>query len=184
MLGSKVKIKILRELCRFETKTFTSRELATHINVSHTAVLKSLGDLQGMNVITIDHHGRSNLITLNKESCLYSNLKTIFTSELETLNQLKEDLKKTFPKAEAIALFGSIASQTEQLNSDIDILIISKDQYHINEIIAKKQEAFSRKFGKPISAYVMTHKEFNTKKNTDFIKSILQNHLLIKGEKL
>ena len=39
LLGSKVKIKILRALFRFRTKTFTLRELAKYINVSHTAVL-------------------------------------------------------------------------------------------------------------------------------------------------
>lgn len=184
LLGSKVKVKILRALFRFETKAFTSRELAEHIKVSHTAVLKSLGNLQGMNIIKIESHGKSNLIELNKESCLYNELKRLFGFELETIGRLKEKIKRILPKAKSIALFGSIAIKKEELNSDIDVLIISHDKIKINEIIAKNQELFSKLFGNVMSAYVMTEDEFKKKKDTPFIRDMLKNHILIKGDEL
>ena len=185
LLGSKVKVKILRALIRFETKTFTLRELAEHIKVSHTAVLKSLGDLQGMNIIKIESHGTSNLITINKESCLYKELKRLFDFEVQTVQQLKEEIKKILPKAKSVALFGSIAMKKERLDSDIDVLIvITQGKSKINGIIAKNQEAFSKQFGNILSAHIMTEGEFNRKRNTPFVKGILESHILIEGDEL
>jgi predicted nucleotidyltransferase len=184
LLGSKVKVKILRALLRFETKTFTLRELAEHIKVSHTAVLKSLGDLQGMNIIKIESHGTSNLITINKESYMYKELKRLFDFEVQTIQQLKEEIKKILPKVKSVALFGSIAMKKERLDSDIDILVITQDKSRIHEIIAKNQEAFSKQFGNVISAHVMTKSEFNRKKNTPLVKDILESHILIEGDEL
>ena len=184
LLGSKVKVKILRAFYRFPTKTFTSRELANHIKVSHTAVLKSLGDLQGMNIIKIESHGTSNLITLNQESYLYNELKRLFDFEYETLQNLKAELQEIYIKAKSVALFGSIVKKREEFNSDIDLLIVTQNKSHANEIIAKKQENFSKKFGNVISAYIMTESEFKRKKNTVFVKDLLKNYIVIHGEKL
>ena len=184
LLGSKVKVKILRALLRFETKTFTLRELAEHVKVSHTAVLKSLGDLQGMNIIKIESHGTSNLITINKESYLYKELKRLFDFEVQTVQQLKEEIKNNLPKAKSVALFGSIAMKKERLDSDIDILVITQDKSKINEIIAKNQEVFSKQFGNVVSAHIMTEGEFNRKRNTPLVKDILESHILIEGDEL
>ena len=184
LLGSRVKIKILRALFRFQTKIFTLRELAGHVKVSHTAVLNSLGDLQGMNIVKIESHGTSNLITLNKDSYMYNYLKDFFDFESNTLQKLKEELKKILPKAKSIDIFGSVSAKKEQLNSDVDVLIIVNEKSKISEIIAKTQERFSSKFGNVISAYIMSPDEFKKKRNTSFIKGILENHILVKGEVL
>ena len=184
LLGSVVKIKILRALFRFQTKIFTSRELAVNIKVSHTGVLKSLEDLRGMNIIKTENHGRSNLISLNKESLLYNELNKLFNFESETLNHLKEEIKKILPNAKSIVLFGSIPQGMERSNSDIDILIIAKNKAGIIDIIAKKQESFSKLFGNTISVHIMAEGEFKRKRNTNLIKGILENHILIKGNKL
>ena len=184
LLGSKVKIKILRALFRFETKIFTSRELADQIKVSHTAVLKSLGDLQGMNIIRIESHGNSNLISLNMKSQLFESLKGFYFKESNILQSLKDELRKMLPFAEKIALFGSVASRTEKLNSDIDVLVITNDKEKTNDAVSKNTEKFNRKFGNAISAYVMTSNEFKKKRNTDFVKGILENHIMVKGDEL
>ena len=184
LLGSKVKVKILRALFRFQTKTFTSRELAKHINVSHTAVLKSLTDLQGMNIIKVESHGTSNLITLNKESYLYNELKKLFDFEHETLQNLKAELQEISIKAKSVVLFGSVVKKKEKFNSDIDLLIITQNKLRANEIIAKKQEIFSKKFGNVISAYIMTENEFKRKRNAPFVKDLLKDYIVIHGKKL
>ena len=45
LLGSRVKVKILRTLCRHRGKESTVRELADFLDVSHIGVLKALEDL-------------------------------------------------------------------------------------------------------------------------------------------
>ena len=184
LLGSRVKVKILRAFYRFPTKTFSSRELAKYIKVSHTAVLKSFRDLQGMNIVKIESHGTSNLITINQESFLYNELKRLFDFEIETLQSLKKEIRGILSKEKSVALFGSIAQNKEKLNSDIDLLIITQNKAEVNEIIAKKQELFSREFGNVISAHIMTENEFKRKSNTAFVKDLLKSYVLIKGDKL
>ena len=184
ILGSKIKVNILRVLIRFSSKNFTSRELARQIKASHTAVLKSLPDLQGMNIITIEKHGKSNLIKINTESIFYNKIKELFDFESKTINELVKELEKLPLKANTIALFGSIASKQEKINSDIDLLIITNNKNMANEIIANKQTLFTNKFGKIISSYLMTRSEFSKKRNSKFIQGIINNHILVKGDEL
>src|SRR3990170_531426 len=68
LLGSKVKVKILRALHRHSGKEFTVRELADFIGVSHTGVHKALDDLYGMNAVRIRVIGRSHTVAFNVES--------------------------------------------------------------------------------------------------------------------
>src|SRR3989344_1180229 len=102
VLGSKVKISIVRALLRFSDKSFTARELASFVNVSHTPVLKSLKDLDGMNLIEVEKHGTSKLIRLNKSSYLYEPLKYLFDYEADTKEQLISRIKRIIPNAEMV----------------------------------------------------------------------------------
>ena len=72
VFGSKVKVKILRIMFRFPDKTFTGRELANLTKeVSSMAVSKSMKDLTNINLVNLEHHGKSNLLKLNKNSYLF-----------------------------------------------------------------------------------------------------------------
>lgn len=184
LLGSKVKVKMLRVLFRFNSKGFTSRELADQINVSHTAVLKSVNDLQGMNIVRIESIGTSNSITLNRDSHLYDILKNLFVEERDTLEELKGELSKIYPHAKKLALFGSIAKKEESFGSDIDLLIVANDKDDVKKRVAEKQEEFSKKFGNVISAMILTESEYQKKKNSPLINRIRKNHILLKGEEL
>ncbi len=134
MLGSKTKIKILRTLMKFETKKFTSRELAQRLDVSHTAVLKSIPALEDMNIIQKEQHGNSNLILLNKESYCFAILKNIFSEEEKTTTELIKMIKEYFGDKNTIILFGSIIHKKEEASSDIDLLIIDIHQSVADEL--------------------------------------------------
>ncbi|MBU0963277.1 MAG: hypothetical protein KKD48_05215, partial [Nanoarchaeota archaeon] len=63
---------------------------------------------------------------------------------------------------------------------DIDLLIITNNK--IENVINNKRELVYKIFGNSLMAYVMTEKEFKNKKNTELIKNIIKEHILIKGE--
>ena len=67
VLGSKVKVRIVRELFKYPSKSFTIRELADSINFTHTGVRKALIGLKGSNLVRVEYHGQSNLINLNNK---------------------------------------------------------------------------------------------------------------------
>ncbi len=184
VLGSKVKIKIIRTLFRFPEKRFTARELANFIGASHTPVLKSLPDLEGMNLISVEKHGNSKLIKLNKKSYICDSIKGAISNETSAKERLIFKIKKIIPSADMIVLFGSIQKEKESMKSDIDLLVVSESKKKIYDTIIGKQKSIIDEFGNNISAIVLTKKELIKKKNKPFAKDLLKNYRLIHGEDL
>ncbi len=184
VVGSKIKVKIVRAMLRFPGKSFTVRELASFIKVSHTPVLRSLGDLEGMNLIKIEKHGTASLLRINKESCLYKPLKDLFLFEEKTKENLIEALRLALSKVKMAVLFGSIQKGEERMDSDIDLLIVTDNKKKARKELEKQRIKIINKFGNVISPIILTEEEFKKKKNKPFAKDILKDYCLIKGEDL
>ena len=186
VLGSKVKIMVMRELFKYPSKASTIRELAESIKeVTHTGIRKALGDLQGANIIRVEHHGQSNLVTLNGKSSIYNTLKTLFEEEQEKYYRLTQDLMVEIPnKIHSCAIFGSLARKSENANSDIDMLFITDNQELVMDYVEKTSKKISNKYGNVIVPYIMSKDEFIKKKNTAFVKSVLDNYKMLSGEDL
>jgi len=184
LLGSKTKIKTLRAAFRFPGKSFTTRELSKLIGVSHTGVLKALGDLEEMNILHIETHGRANVVRLNKESFLAQHLQHIFKLERETVSHLVEDIRKSFNGFEAasIAIFGSLVKGDEEPRSDVDLLIITKDKNGAEERTGELQEKLAGKFGNSVSPHILSPGEF--KKERAFREEVLSHHVMVSGKRL
>lgn len=185
LLGSKVKINILRSLYKFPDKDFTTRELAKFIGSSHSGILKALVDLEEMNAVQIRMHGKAHMLRLNKRSLVAKNVLKIFDFERETIDYLVAELKKIFESSNIIsaAVFGSIVKHSEEPKSDIDILVVSEKRT-IEKEITVRQKDFSELFGNPIALYFMTPKKFRQSKNSKLVKDILRHHILLAGKKL
>lgn len=184
VLGSKVKVKVFRAMLKFPDKKFTVRELAKFISVSHPPILRSLHELEGMNLISVERHGQSNLLTFNKNSYLYNILKKLFRAEEKTKQELISIIKSNLPKVEMVVLFGSIQKGNERMRSDIDLLIVTGDKKLIKKTIEAINFKLSKIFGNTISAIILTKKEFKTKKNKPFAKTLITSYSVIKGKDL
>lgn len=182
VLGSKVKIKILRVLSKYHAKKFTIRELARLTHTSHTPVLKSLPDLQEMNLIRLEKHGTANLLTLNTKSHLLPILSSLFRTETDTKQELKRELAKLLPQTKMTALFGSIAKETEIMNSDIDLLIVTDAKKKIEAAIDEARKEITEKFGNLLSPKIFTEAEFKAKRNQPFAKDLSKRYEIISGK--
>ena len=183
VLGSRVKIQILRALCRYPGKKFTVRELARIAGVSHTPVLKAVGDLQKMNLLLLEKHGTANLLTLNQQSYLYSAVKSFFSQETESRNKLIKRIRDCLPEVDMAVLFGSIQKGTERTDSDIDLLIVA----HKKEVKAALEECrkkISQEFGNLLSPVIFSEKEFKQARNQPFAKDLQSSYTIIKGQDL
>jgi|SRR3989344_2564614 len=180
IFGSKVKIDLLRTIYRFQNKKWTIRELADFNNKDHSAISYAIKDLQDMNLIDLEHHGKSNLITLNKKSIL-NKLLEIFDFEHNAIKELIKDIKALLNnKVNSCILFGSVARKEERPDSDLDLLVIAKNRKSVKNLIYDKQKYFTEKYGNIIMAQIFTKKGFN--KNLPFIKTIGKDYILIIGE--
>ena len=178
MLGSKVKIKIIMYMLSENAQT-SERELARILDVSHMAVNKSMKQLYDLNLVSPMKIGNVLSWKFNKNSYAYehiaqnplkgiadnpplSDLKTIFSKKLT-----KKDLK------EAI-IFGSIAERKEEPDSDIDLLIITKNEKHkkqIKKTLAELSQICIQRYGNILIPYIITEAEAKTPQNKKIIKS-------------
>ncbi len=185
VLGSRVKVNVLRMLFKFKAKTFTGRELAESIQLTHTGVRRALRELQAANLIKIEYHGRSNLVTLNTDSNLCNLLETLFSAEANTFYTFIQELKREIPQGVvSCAIFGSVARGTEEPDSDVDVLFITDAKEAVQKFVEEKQQFFVNKYGNVITPYIMPKNEFIHKKNTPFVKGVLESYKLVKGEEL
>lgn len=186
LLGSKLKIKILRTLWKFQEKEFTIRELAKYLGISHTGIRKVLRNLERTNVVIIRTIGKSYAFKINTKSYAASIIEKIFKSEQDTLLELMKMLKKglSTPEIVSVALFGSIAQKKEAPLSDVDLLIMTKEKEKVENIVLRLQKQIVERFGNTISAYYLTQDDFMKKRKSPLIKQILKNHILILGKPL
>lgn len=185
LLGSKVKINILRTLYKFPDKDFTTRELAAFIGASHSGILKALVDLEEMNAVHIRMHGRAHMLRLNKKSLVAKNVLKIFDFERETINYLIAELRKIFEglNITSAVVFGSVVKHSEAPGSDIDILVVSEKK-NVEKEITVRQKDFSERFGNSMALYLMTPEKFRRIKNSKLIKDVLEYHIHLAGKKL
>lgn len=182
-LGSKVKIGVLRALCRFPGKRFTTRELARFISVSHTQILKSLDSLLETNIIKIERHGNSNLLMLNQECYLASPVKALFSSESKALAVMLKKITP-LPGAKMVAFFGSVKKGDEKADSDIDILVVAENTVKVNSALGKVRRDISLSFGNTLSAIVLNDAQFRSKKNMPFARDLAKDYKVLQGDDL
>ena len=186
MLGSKVKVKLLRAFCKYKGKEFTLRELGRLLRVSHAGVSKAIVDLEKMNVVTLRVIGRSNVYSLNKESYTSRIAMMLFRMEEQALEELVKMLKRAMdhPTIISCVIFGSIVRGSETASSDIDLLVIAERSDQAEDVVVRAQREVTNKFGSSLSPYYISPKEFERRRNSALIKGIIQNHILLHGRLL
>jgi len=186
LLGSRVKVKVLRTLWRYREKEFTIRELAKFLGVSHTGIKKVVDELEKTNVLRLRTVGRSCAFRLNMNSYAANIVGRTFEMESGVLSELRdvirEKLKSRF--VTSAALYGSVVEGKETSRSDIDLLIITDQREKVEEIVAELQNDVSERFGNSISAYYVSEEDLRRKRKEPPIKQALQNHMLICGKPL
>ena len=181
VFGSKVKIKVLRLLIRYENKEFTSRELAKLSNTSHTSVLRIINDLEKDNIIIKEFYSGAHKIKINKKGYVYDTIKEILRKEKNTKEELMKDIKNLIPKNVISAvLYGSVAKETEKEESDIDVLIIT------NKDIKEIENNIKNKYGNNLHIMQITLGKFRreAKRKAGYIKDLLNKYILLKGKDL
>lgn len=182
LFGSRLKINVLRTLYLFKDRAFTLRELSEFSNITHQGLLKALDDLNGMNIIKMERVGRSVVIRFNKNSFLIK-IMNVYKNELETMNELIIIIKNHFNYKDfsSVALFGSLVKGEENFNSDVDLLILTNNKNLANKYSEKCNLEIIKKFGNVLMPYILNNNEF---KKSNIKKTVLENHILIRGEEL
>ncbi len=184
VLGSKIKVKVLRTLFRYTGKRFSVRELAQLSGIAHPPVLRSLADLEGMNLIRKEKHGTANVITLNRKSNLYPILSALFRWEKEAKEKLVQRLKVLLPPVKMAVLFGSVQTGREEIGSDIDLLLVTANKKKIEDQLSELRLRITEEFGNFLSPIVLTESQFKRAKRQPYALTLAKNYKVIIGADL
>jgi predicted nucleotidyltransferase len=167
VLGDKVNIRILRFL-NHDSGLRSGRELARAVGYSHTYTINHLRSLEELGVVTRHRIGNANAYELNRDNYLVKKvLVPVFKVEKGYLEELasrftsglKDELLR-------IILFGSTASGRETAESDIDLVLVVKNDCDLEETeleAAGIAAAAMAEFGCRIDALVFKERTFKAR---------------------
>ena len=178
LLGSRVKIKILMYMLSENAPT-SERELARILDVSHMAVNKSMKQFYDLNLVSPLKIGNVISWKFNENSYAYEqiahrSLKTM--ADNSPLSDLRTIFMKKFSNSglREARIFGSVAERKEEPESDIDLLIITKNEKHksqIKKITIELSQLCTERYGNILSPYIITEEEAKKSANKKIIES-------------
>ncbi len=178
VLGSKTKLRVLLHLLAEPSMPTSEREVAKLIGTSHTAVNKVMKDFYDAHLVTPIRIGNVNAWKLNEKSYAYWAISDIARlAKSPPIEKLKEDIIKyftSFVNVYKTVIFGSIAEGKESSDSDIDLLLVVKDEETKRVIgeqaISGLNEHCIKFYGNKLSPFIVTQKEFETTKNRQLVE--------------
>jgi predicted nucleotidyltransferase len=184
LFGSKSKVRILRLLTRFPEREFTEREIAASIGMSHNTANIALKDLRETNGLTYRRIGRANVYVMNKDSVLFPFLQGLFEDEREIRVEVMEQIKTATKSSLSTIIFGSFADDTESHDSDLDLLVITKDKKKVRTTLDELEHILLKRYDIPLSVVLLTPRELVNKWNAPYMKQARRIHVLINGKPL
>jgi len=181
------KIKVLRRL--FVTRQdMTIRQIAASVEMSHVQAGASLAGLQRDGVVTSRKVGRAILYRPNMDNVISQMmLAPMFDAEKQLRERLLEDLgKKLKPGATGAYIYGSFATGSEGLESDIDLLVIpkSKPSRTLDDELAGLAELVRTRYGNELNSIILTLSELKKRFKTGdkLICSIVSGSIPVIGK--
>jgi predicted nucleotidyltransferase/DNA-binding HxlR family transcriptional regulator len=176
ILGSKIKIRILRLFYRTRG-SYTGREIAKLVEFSQDATQRALNDLTRHGLLKRDYVGTSYNYHLNEDHMLTGKVvNKAFFAEQNSIREIvrifKEQLGEEFQEA---VIFGSVATKKERPDSDIDILIVVRNNTNLDSIEDQVNEAANlatAASGNPVMPIVIQSGEYEKKKKAKSKQSI------------
>jgi predicted nucleotidyltransferase len=185
LLGSPIRVRVLRVLTRFPGKGFTGRELARLCESSPSQTNAALVCLRDSGVAFREIAGRSHVWRLAPEHVLRDVLVQMFQGEAGSLQALQADIQgllQSLPVKRAF-LFGSVTRGDDRPTSDVDLFIEveSKAQKEaVESAISKSSPRFALKFGNPLSSLVLDRSQTRRPSNPDLIERIVADGIEIR----
>ena len=165
-------------------------EIADKTKLTRPRTLRALRKLTKINILETKKEANIKYYFLNRNFSVYSILSIVEYNKtsnfLEKNRKLKRALgmfKNRYNDYLVMLIFGSYVKRYATKTSDVDLLLI-KEEFSKNEIkkIEDLIEIINGRTGLRISLYLIKTVEFKQKK--DFVKEIIENHILLEGGEL
>jgi DNA-binding transcriptional ArsR family regulator len=190
ILGQRSKVRILRFLFNHPLE-LTGREISRQVGLSHLKTHQVLRELSQHGLTIPKTIGKAILYKLNEDNMLGRDiLKTLFRAEKELVLKLTEILiNRLRVFVESIVLYGDILQNGNGTNSDIELLLIIRDDMNFRAVeqgLEYTREEVKKSFGNSILAKIWSTSELRGKyaQENEFALAVLNSGKLIYGREL
>lgn len=181
LFKSKIRQKILSRFFANEGGRFYINEMARLVNTTQGTCRRELNKLVDMGVLTTSKEGNLLYYYVNKQTPLYREFSVIIQKTIGIEAKLKSSLQ-SFKGISYAFIFGSYAKREFKPESDIDVVIIGIIE---EDRLIRVFKDFEKTIGREINYHIYTEEEFKNKLRTNsFIKNIIKNHIIIKGDEI
>ncbi len=179
LFKSKIRQKILARFFADENRKFYINELARLINTTQGTCRRELNKLVDMGLLTTAKEGNLLYYQVTKQNPLYTEFSAIIQKTIGIEAKLKSSLYGLKGISYAF-IFGSYVKREFKPESDIDIVIIGIIK---EDSLIRVFRDVEKVIGREINYHIYTEKEFKNKLRTDsFIKNIIKDYIIIKGD--
>ena len=169
---------ILAALLGQPQKTWYVSEIARRMGVPSSSLQRELQDLTKAGILKTHRQGRMAYYQANTDSPVFSDLRGLILKTAGLVDVLAGVLKPLAARLQQVFVYGSIASGSEQSDSDIDLMVVGK--------VAPAELALPLRrarqlLGRDINPTVYTPAEFDKKRTSKdhFLSQVLAKPRLL-----
>ena len=124
-LFPKVRQRVLAVLFGNPTRSFYANEVIALAQSGSGAVQRELAGLSEAGLLTVSRLGNQKHYQANAEASVFAELRGLVVKTSGVADVLRAALLPLAPQIQAAFVFGSVASQQDTAQSDIDVLVVS-----------------------------------------------------------
>lgn len=173
-LFPKVRQRVLAVLFGTPDRSFYANELIAMAQSGTGAVQRELAGLCDAGLITVRKQGNQKHYQANPASPVFAELRGLVLKTMGLGDVLRAALAPMVPAIQLAFVFGSMASQQDTAQSDVDLLIVSPSLRY-GEVFGAL-EAASHTLGRTVNPTIYTPEEFERRAAQDnaFVTRVMQ----------
>jgi len=173
LISSKNRAKVLTFFLTHPDERFYYTELLRRLDITPSALQNELARFTKAGLLETKREANARFYWVNKDFPLYPELKSIVLKTSGLADELKQELSN-IGEINFAFIYGSFAKNTEDIKSDIDLMIIGNPNLDtLTEVISRAEENLSRE----INSTTFETKEWSEriKKKDSFVTDVLNN---------
>jgi predicted nucleotidyltransferase len=176
ILSSKVRAEVFRLLFGLNDDALHMREIERKSGFAIGTIQTEMKKLHRLDLVLKRRDGNRLYYRANQQHPIFSEIQALVIKTVGLLDVLKDALAGE----EAIRVafvFGSLASDSEKAESDIDLMVVG---YLGLRSLTRLLKGLTDKLGREINPYILTPEEFSTRKskNEHFLSQVLKDSKL------
>lgn len=182
-LFSSVRKKVLGVLFGNPGRSFFFNEIIALVSSGTGAVQRELERLSDSGLVTISQVGNQKHYQANPDSPIFEELCLLIRKTVGLVEPLKDTLKSCREKLQLALVFGSVAKESENAYSDVDLLIVS-DEMTLEDVYVLLSDV-EKDLARKINPTIYTKAEFEKRlqsKNSFLMRILKGETVLLFGE--